>query len=529
MTILRAQDIAPDDTLEADICVVGSGAAGLTLARRLDGTGCRVILLEAGGFVHDEAAEADSFGIEHAGMPYRNPIASRGRWFGGSTNLWFGRIAKPQAIDFTHRPWVAHSGWPLTIESLGPWIDVAAEILAVPHHDKLAIENWSPNPTIQTFAGDGRTDLGVFLWSTDMYMARHARPAIERSSDVMLVTDATVNELVADATTVTAVLVVGPGGRRFRVNAAQFVLAAGGLENPRLLLASTGGQPTGIGNQHDNVGRYYLDHPRGEGLARVDLRELSDPQVERLAMLDERVDSPYGKAQLRVVFTEQLQRSEQLLNHSLHGYLVADAHRNKGFESYKRVAERVRRRDVEDRRNLASDLATIVRSTPQLVGLGIKRARGRLRPTEFVVVDQMEHEPDPESRVTIIPRSIDRYGLPRLRLDWRISASTRRSQRRMHELFRDALTRAGITTFRSDVLDHPDGELDLWDMKHPSGTTRMSASPRTGIVDADGRVHGVDNLYVAGSSVFPTSGHFNPTLVIVALSARLADHLARRK
>jgi choline dehydrogenase-like flavoprotein len=529
MTVLRAQDIAADDTLDAEICVVGSGAAGLTLARRLDGTGRRVIVLEAGGFEHDETAEVDSFEIEHAGTPYRNPIASRGRWFGGSTNLWFGRIATPQAIDLAHRPWVPHSGWPFTIEALDPWIEVAAQVLAVPQHDKLAIERWSPNPTIETFAGDGRTDLGVFLWSDDMYMARAGRPALERSSDVVLVTDATVTGLVSDASSVTAATVVGPGGRRFRVSASRFVLAAGGLENPRLMLASTGSQPAGIGNQHDNVGRYYLDHPRGEGLARVDLRGLSDTQVERLAMLDERVDSPYGKTQLRVVFTEQLQRSEQLLNHALHGYLVADVHRSPGFESYKRVAERVRRRHVEDRRALVTDLATIVRSTPQLLGLGIKRARGQLRPTEFVVVDQMEHEPDPDSRVTVIPRSTDRYGLPRLRVDWRIGASTRRSQHRMHELFRDALIRAGITTFRSDVLDQPDAELELWDMKHPSGTTRMSASPRTGVVDADGRVHGVDNLYVAGSSVFPTSGHFNPTLVIVALAARLADHLAGRR
>jgi choline dehydrogenase-like flavoprotein len=528
MTILRAQDITPADTLEADICVVGSGAAGLTLARRLDGIGRRVIVLEAGGFEHDQAAEADSFEIEHAGVPYRNPIASRGRWFGGSTNLWFGRIATPQAIDLAHRPWVAHSGWPLTVETLDPWLDVAAEILAVPHHDKLAIENWPPNPTIQTFAGDGCTDLGVFLWSADMYMARHARPMIERSSDIVVVTDATVTALVSDASRVTHVSVVGPGGRPFGVNAAEFVLAAGGLENPRLLLASTSGQPTGIGNQYDNVGRYYLDHPRGEGLARVDLRGLSDAQVERLAMLDERVDSPYGKTQLRVVFTEQLQRSEQLLNHGLHGYLVADAHRSPGFESYKRLTERIRRRHVGDRRAVFTDLAAMVRSTPQLVALGIQRARGLLRPTEFVVVDQMEQEPDPESRVTIVPRSTDQFGLPRLRLDWRIGASTRRSQHRMHELFRDALIRAGITTFRSDVLDHPDDELELWDMKHPSGTTRMSASPRDGVVDGDGRVHGVDNLYVAGSSIFPTSGHFNPTLVIVALSARLADHLVRR-
>ncbi|HWM19734.1 MAG TPA: GMC family oxidoreductase, partial [Ilumatobacteraceae bacterium] len=268
-------------------------------------------------------------------------------------------------------------------------------------------------------------------------------------------------------------------------------------------------------------------HPRGEGLAHIDLRGLSPAQIERLALLHERADSAYGKVQLRVVFTEDLQRSEQLLNHGLHGYLVADAHRSPGFRSYKRMTERIRRRDIADRRELARDLALMARSTPQLVKLALDRARGRSEPTEFVVIDQLEHEPDPESRLTIIPRDTDRYGLPRLRLDWRIGDSTRRSHHRMHELFRDALVRAGITTFHSDVLDHPDAEHELLDMKHPSGTTRMSSSPRTGVVDADCRVHGTDNLYVVGSSVFPTSGHFNPTLMIVALAARLADHLAR--
>jgi choline dehydrogenase-like flavoprotein len=115
--------------------------------------------------------------------------------------------------------------------------------------------------------------------------------------------------------------------------------------------------------------------------------------------------------------------------------------------------------------------------------------------------------------------------LPRLKLDWRVAESTYRSQRRMHELFRDVLERSGITTFRSALLSKPDERPDLLDMKHPMGATRMSTSPREGVVDRDCRVHGVGNLYVAGSSVFPTGGHANPTLLIVALAARLADHI----
>ena len=386
MTILRAQDIAPDDTLEADICVVGSGAAGLTLARRLDGIGRRVIVLEAGGFEHDEAAEADSFEIEHAGVPYRNPIASRGRWFGGSTNLWFGRIAKPQAIDLAHRPWVAHSGWPLTFEALDPWIDVAAEILAVPHHDKLAIENWPTNPTIQTFAGDGCTDLGVFLWSTDMYMARHARPgdrAIERrrARDRRDGHRARVRRSRRSSRTSRSSARADADSRstrpvRARRRWSREPTVVAGVDRVVSRPASGTSTTTSAATTSTTRG--------ARGLARVDLRGLSDAQVERLAMLDERVDSPYGKTQLRVVFTEQLQRSEQLLNHRLHGYLVADAHRSPGFESYKRLAERVRRRHVERPASTRSRIwPTMARSTPQLVALGIQRARGAA-PTDRV-------------------------------------------------------------------------------------------------------------------------------------------------
>lgn len=528
MTFDRAEDIAPDAQLSADVCVVGSGAAGITLARQLAGIR-RVILLEAGAFHQDHAAEADSFAIEHLGTPQRNLIPSRGRWYGGSTNLWFGRIARPDPIDLAPRSWVAKSGWPLTEDDLAPWLDVAAEILGVAHPDKLEIATWPSNPTIETFADGEATTLGVFLWADKMLMGHHARATIEASRDVRLVTNATVTELIPaeGSSTVRAVAVVGPGGRRFQVAASQFVLAAGGLENPRLLLASTGRSPAGLGNEHDNVGRYYLDHPRGEGLARVDLRGLDDSQIERLAMLDERVNSPYGKVQLRVAFTEKLQRREELLNHALHGYLVSDAQRGPAFDSYKRLRERVRRRQVGDRRQIAEDLGALVRSTPQLAALAFNRALGRTRPTEFVVIDQMEQEPDATSRVTIEPRVTDRFGLPLLRLDWRIGESTRRSQHRMHELMDLALRRIGVSSFRSAVLDSPGEQLEVLDMKHPSGTTRMSTSPSTGVVDGDCRVHGTPNLFIAGSSIFPTTGHFNPTLTIVALAARLADHLAR--
>ena len=521
VTIQRAEDLPAGGDLQADVCIVGSGAAGITLARQLDGSRLRVVMLEAGGLERAPATEADDFAVHYVGRPSRDDIDARGRWYGGSTNLWFGRIALPDRIDLERRPWVLHSGWPLSYDELASWFGVAASILDVPRFEMIDIERWPPNPTIETFRG--AAELGVFLWADGMFMGRHARALVEASRNVRLVLDATVTELVAGETSIESLAVVGPGGRRFTVTASTFVLAAGGLENPRLMLASTERFADGVGNQHGNVGRYYLDHPRSEGTARVDLRPLTAAQVERVLLLGEKAHTAYGKVQLRVIFPEAMQREESLLNHSLHAHLATDVQMSPGYASARRLREALRRRQVPD--GAGRDVAAVLRASPQLLALGVRKLIGRTRLAELIVVDQMEQEPDPESRVTLDAQRRDRFGLPRLRVDWRVGESTFRSRRRMHELVRDVLSGVGIDTFESDVLADPEASTDLLDMRHPSGTTRMSVAPRDGVVDADCRVHGLANLYIAGSSVFPTVGHFNPTLVIVALAARLADRL----
>lgn len=529
MSIDTAGHILDGTIIACDVCVIGSGAAGITVAHQLNGTGLRVIVLEGGGIKRDESAEADSWSIDYHGEPQRNPNPARGRWFGGSTNLWFGRIAAPDPTDFEPRAWVPHSGWPLTLEDVRPWLTTAAAILDVPNFDKITIDNWAANPTIQTFVNEGGADLGVFLWAKDPFMGPRYRSLLKASSNVRLLLQATATELVPNegSTAIESVAVRGPDGNRFTVTASTFVLAAGGLENPRLLLASTRRSPAGVGNGEDQVGRYYMDHPRGEGLAQVDLRGLTQAQVQRLELLGERTRSPYGPVQLRVKFPAAMQQREGLLNHSLHGHLRSQEHDLAGYQ----VAARLRRRLTDPRTvsavGLRDDLGAVVRAGPELALIAARKLGGRVRPTELVVIDQMEQEPDPESRVTVNPRHRDRFGLPRLELDWRIGASTYRSQRRMHQFFQEILERVGIRSFTSEVADRPDDQIELWDMKHPSGTTRMAASPRAGVVDADCRVHGVANLFVTGSSVFPTVGHANPTLLIVALAARLAQQIRR--
>jgi choline dehydrogenase-like flavoprotein len=228
-----------------------------------------------------------------------------------------------------------------------------------------------------------------------------------------------------------------------------------------------------------------------------------------------------------VVFDEKLQRAEELLNHGLHGYLVSELEQHIGFATYRSVRSQLQQRPISDRGEFLRDVGVVAKSSPSLTRLGWHRLRGLNRPTTFVVIDQLEHAPDPESRVTLRPQDVDRSGMARLDIDWRIGSSTLRSHRRLHEMFFDRLASVGITQSTSAILDLPSFEPRYLDMKHPSGTTRMSSSPRRGVVDANCRVHGSQNVYVAGSSTFPTSGHFNPTLTIVALAARIADHIER--
>lgn len=528
MSIRDAATISEGTEFNADVCIIGSGAAGITIARQLNGTRLSVILLEAGALERDVAVERDAFEIDQIGIPWRNPIPDRGRWFGGSTNLWYGRIALPDPIDFERRPWVRYSGWPLSLDELTPWLHEAANILDVRHFDKMNIEHWRDCPTVSTFTAEGRANVGTFFWAEGMSVGPRHHRLLEQSRNVQLLLNATATELIPDdsASAVAALAVCGTPLNRFTVRATTYVLAAGGLENPRLLLASTRGCTTGLGNAYDQVGRYYMDHPRGEGLAQVGLQNLTNSQTQRVLMLGETARTRYGKAQLRVKFSRDMQREEQLLNHALHANLSSEMHESTGYRSAKRLWQRLRGNELETERSIGEDLSASVRTAPGLVAFGARRIMGMARPTKLWLIDQMEQEPDPSSRVTVNPGQRDRFSLPRLSLDWRISEATYRSQRRMHLLVKDILGRAGITEFYSEVLDRPDERPNLWDMKHPMGTTRMAKSPREGVVDPDCRVHGVRNLYVTGSSVFPTGGHFNPTLLIVALAARLADHIA---
>ncbi len=519
--------------LAADICIVGAGAAGITLARALRGKGREILLLESGG-ADFEAVVQDLAAGEVTGFDYYPLVDSRLRFFGGTTAIWGGRSARLDAIDFQRRDWVADSGWPFGPETLAPYYAAAERSLGL---DTETQDDGAWRRLGLTPPPFDPNELGVNLWQfdeqADRFTLHRCRDLVD-AADVRILLHATVTHIRANAagTAVERLAVANLRGGRAQVRAGTIVLAAGGLEVPRLLLASRDVQPNGLGNEHDRVGRYFMEHPHARGG-----RVVSGRPWALLHLL--RRSHRHGGRRYATLGrpAEALQEREGLLNTSF--TLAARQAPDDRMATTRRAYDTLKHALPPDRlrRNLWRMAKQTVVKTQETLGpvlpwLAVKRgAKG------IYAILRAEQAPNPDSRVTLTGER-DALGMPRLALDWRfrdidrasahgLMAALDRELRRL-DLGRVEIApwlRDGGTPWRTDPLisSHPLAGY------HHMGTTRMADDPRRGVVDADCRVHGLANLYVAGSAVFPTGGWANPTLTIIALALRLADHLTARR
>lgn len=475
-----ARSVPRDAAIETEVCVVGAGAAGITLARELSGRPFRVLLLESGGLEEDSATQ-DLYRGTVFGRNYFQLDVCRTRRFGGSTWCWQGLCRPLDPIDFEVREWVPYSGWPFSAETLRPYYERAQQVL---HLERFAYDgaDWAdPEPPLP-FVGDAVRS-GVFQVAASR-LGELYREDVDKAPNVDTFLFANLVGIEAEAGRVTGLRVATLSGNAFTVAARHVVLATGGIENARLLLVSE------LGNQHDLVGRYFMEHPH----------------VVAGAFLPSSAELPLGFYRARrrgrvqvagyLATSDAAQRRERLLGSC--SFLAQEAPLP-GFEV---------------------DLASVVREMDR------PRAAPAARAVFFM--NELEQAPNPASRVRL-SEDKDALGMPRVRLEWRLSGIDKRSARRAHEILARALGRAGLG--RLQIMFSDDDHVwppELGGGRHHMGTTRMHEDPRQGVVDADGRVHGLANLYVAGSSVFPTGGAANPTLTLVALALRLADHLVER-
>jgi choline dehydrogenase-like flavoprotein len=497
--LIDARDLPAGTVLQTDVCIVGAGAAGITMARRLSGRGRRVLLLESGGFEADPATSALASG-DLVGEPMgffgaQPPLETmRLRYFGGSTNHWGGWCHPLERHDFERREHVPDSGWPFDLAHLEPFYEEAQRVcqLGVYRYD---LAWWGEQGAGEAVLETDRLGTTVMQLSPPTRFGEVYRDELVAATDVEVCLWANVVDLDLEGDRVTAAEVVVLDGDPFRVEATTFVLATGGVDVPRLLLACTRDRPAGIGNHNDLVGRYFADHPHLNCRVALnatghDLRlyavvgtELDDPDIPAPAATSAAVI-----AQPEVAAAEGLPGFGALFN---------------GMAP-------------EDEAEVTSDdvgglAAAIAGGMPTTVGMLAVRA---------------EQRPNRDSRVRL-GRGRDATGLRVAEVDWRLGADDRAGFARIVDLVADEWGRAGL----GRVKTAEEGEL-VADRTvdigcHHMGTARMHTDENHGVVDPDCRVYGTANLYVAGSAVFPTYGWVNPTLTIVALAVRLADHLAQ--
>lgn len=511
-----------------DVCIVGTGPAGTTLAQELSDTGLVVTVLESGDFSRSPRADRLNE-VENVGRPrVANQWAVRNRIVGGSSHTWGGRCAPFDAIDFEERAWVPSSGWPFQLDDLVPYLDRTTDHLGLAfgtgfNDDKFwAIARRRPPQT------EPRTGAVLpFFWqfsrdddeSYPYEYTRFGRGLTKRlGPNVTLVTGATVIGVTPteDGRAVQSVEFADPGGSLRTLDAKAVVLCAGGIENARILLSSTRVTPQGLGNDHDLVGRYLMDHPRGD----IGSFEVPGSQKLQKRLGRYNVQGHLFRAGFRL--SPDVQRSEQLLNCSAWlGEVLAP---DDPWEALRRVRGGTRK--PGDVRDLAMNTGFLARG---LVDYFIERNGVPRKYEALNLIGMCEQRPDPESRVTL-SRERDDLGQQLPRIDWRIHEDEPRTMRRMAELVAEQLPLMGLPApaLADWIRDGADFPETFVDVAHPSSTTRMSADPTEGVVDANCQVHGVDGLYVAGSSIFPTVGHCNPTQMIVALAIRLADHVKER-
>jgi choline dehydrogenase-like flavoprotein len=540
-------------TLEAEVAIAGAGPAGITLALELAKAGHHVLLIESGGDSY--SADAQALGETVGGDPAHVPMSfATRRQIGGASNLWGGRCVPFDPVDFQRRGLVGDIRWPLSYDALARHFSRACQwcMCGEPTFDAAQIATLAGNTLIPQWPGGDMHSTSLERWSCPTNFGRVYRANLRDSALVTVVTNLTCTEIVCapDKRKVAHLAAQTLAGNRVRVRAKRYVLACGGVESTRLLFASNRRHPGGIGNHSGHLGRWYMAH-LGASVARI---HLNTPADETLYGFERDADGIYVRR--RFTFSPDYLVEHDLPNVAmwLDNPPISDPSHRSEILSFLYlalasplgrhfIAEGIRQRkiatndEVSNWRHLRNVLQRLPQATLFALRFGYERyvRAGHKVPGVFLanaanvypLYYHGEHLPHHASHIA--PTSeLDALGLPRVRTRLRFEDDDIRDALRAHEHFDRYLRRNGIGRLEFIHADpHAAFREQLLDGYHQAGTTRMSARPEDGVLDAQLAVHGLRDLFVASSSAFPTSGQANSTFTIVVIALRLAEHLHR--
>jgi choline dehydrogenase-like flavoprotein len=512
--------------VETDLCIIGGGAAGLALAREFNGSRVRVAVLESGGLKKDPEVQSLYTG-SIAGEPYYSELDEcRSRFFGGSTNCWGGICTPFLPIDFEQRSWVPDSGWPFTYSellpyfkrahllcSIGPygydkrvWNEIGGEALPF-DEDKIISHFWQINNRLS---------------ERSVHFGKKYYDELNSSPNIQVFLNTNVSELVLNDSrrAIESVTVKTLDGKTSKVIARAVVLCCGGIENARLLLASDRQCSNGVGNSHDLVGRYFQDHLQVPcASVKVSSGQSTLRSYSHLWSYDGTFCLP------GMTLSPEAQRQYNSLNISLSIDPVYKA--DDVWPMVKRVKS-----DITANRITKGTIIHSFRALRNLSTLGpavFKRFVYGIRPLgdphHYTLYARAEQAPNFNSRIRLDSER-DRLGMRKTVMEWRTNELDHRSFRVMTNLAKEEFARLNLGQVEAyPWVQEADWPHNMEGGPHHMGTTRMSTNPSKGVVDSNSQVHDIAGLFVAGGSVFPTGGHANCTLTLLATTLRLADHL----
>jgi choline dehydrogenase-like flavoprotein len=541
LMIFDIRSLSNGEMIECDICIIGAGVAGLSFAVEFVNKGFNVAVMESGDTVPSVDIQSLNYG-DNVGFPYFELDQARVRAFGGTSHQWkiklgddrLGvRLRAMDEIDFEERDWIPYSGWPFRKRELDPYYERAHEFCQIGKYS-YDISDWKERGDEYVFPFDRHiVDTTIFQFTRKEILYRHYGELLSMCENIRVFLHATVGRIQMDenARNVEYLHVTGLHKKEYKVKARYYILAGGGLEIPRLLFLSDDIVKNGVGNDHDLVGRFFMEHPhlRSGYIVPNDIG-----LIRKLDMYKIHVSHDvHIMAKLRLA--EDYIRKHRLLNFSMAVYPRSMSEPPEVIKKTKSFLKSLIRGKVRSKKDFTDLYAILKRDPTGIPGYLGRRSRAKLdakyrqkinTPSVLVLNPMSEQAPNHASRVTLDNKR-DSLGQRRIKLDWRLSEIDIKTILVAQKAIKSQLEEKGIGTMVIEMKDYMP-PVDLRGGWHHMGTTRMHNDPKLGVVDQDCKIHSVSNLYVASASVFPTVGYANPVLTTVALSIRLADHIRNK-